>query len=92
MSTLVNSLTSDLSSLVVDRTGLEGMFDYVVEYESQRTAVLLGGHVGLDPNSTESPKPPLRNAIESQLGLKLESAQGQIPILVIDAAERPQPD
>lgn len=92
MSTLINTLTSDLRSLVVDRTGLDGMFDYVVEYESQRTAVLLGGQVGLDPNSTESPKLPLRNAIESQLGLELESAQGQIPILVIDAAERPKPD
>ena len=92
ISTLVNSLTSDLSSLVVDRTGLEGLFDYVVEYESQRTAVTLGGQGGLDPNSTESPKPPLRIAIERQLGLKIESAQGEIPILVIDAAERPKPD
>ena len=41
LSALVDSLTSDLSSLVVDRTGLEGMFDFVVEYESQRTAVAL---------------------------------------------------
>lgn len=92
ISTLVDSLASDLRSLVVDRTGLEGMFDYVVEYESQRTAAALGGRGGLDPNSTESPKPPLRIAIERQLGLKLESAEGQVPILVIDAAERPKPD
>jgi uncharacterized protein (TIGR03435 family) len=92
ISTLVNSLSADLSSLVVDRTGLEGMFDYVVEYESQRTAASLGGRGGLDANSTESPKPPLRSAIEGQLGLKLESADGEVPILVIDAAERPTPD
>lgn len=92
LSTLVNSLIADLGSLVVDRTGLEGMFDYVVEYESQRTAVLLGGRGGLDPDSTESPKPPLRTAIERQLGLKLESAEGQVSILVIDAVERPRPD
>ena len=92
ISTLVDSLTSDLGSLVVDRTGLVGMFDYVVEFESPRTATALGGRGGLDPNSVDSPRPPLRNAIESQLGLKVESAQGEIPILVIDAVERPRPD
>jgi len=92
ISSLVDSLTADLGSPVVDRTGLEGMFDYVVEYESQRTATALGGRGGLDPNSIESPRAPLRKAIEGQLGLKLESAEGQIPILVIDAAERPKPD
>jgi uncharacterized protein (TIGR03435 family) len=92
ISSLIDSLTADLGSPVIDRTGLEGMFDYVVEYESPRTAAALGGRGGLDPNSTESPRPPLRTAIERQLGLKLESAEGQIPILVIDAAERPKPD
>lgn len=92
LSALVDALTSDLGSLVVDRTGLDGMFDFVVEHESQRGAIALGGRGGLDPNSTESPKPPLRKAIEGQLGLKLESAEGQIPILVIDAVERPKPD
>ena len=92
LSTLVDSLTSDLKAPVVDRTGLEGMFDYVVEYESQRTAAALGGRGGLDANSTEPPKPPLRTAIEGQLGLKLQSAVGDVPMVVIDAVERPKPD
>ena len=92
ISTLVETLASNLGSVVVDRTGLEGLFDYVIEYESPQMAAALGGRGGLDPNSTESPKPPLRIAIERQLGLKLESAEGQVPILVIDAAERPKPD
>ena len=92
LSTLVDTLASTLGSVVVDRTGLEGLFDYVIEYESPQMAAALGGRGGLDPNSTESPKPPLPIAIERQLGLKLESAEGQVPILVIDAAERPKPD
>ena len=89
LSVLVDSLSSELSAPVVDRTGLEGMFDFVVEHESQRMVL---GRFGLDPDSSESPKPPLRNAIERQLGLKVEAAEGSVPILVIDAAERPMPN
>ncbi len=92
LSALVEMLISEIGGPVVDRTGLEGLFDIVVEHESQRFAVALGGRGGLDPNGTDSPKPPLPNAIERQLGLKLESVQGQIPTLVIDAAERPMPN
>jgi uncharacterized protein (TIGR03435 family) len=86
---LVERLSSDLGSLVVDRTGLEGLFDFVVEFEAK---TLQGRPAGLDVNSTESPKLPLRVAIERQLGLKLESAFGPVPILLIDAAEKPEPD
>lgn len=92
LSMLVERLAADLRSTVVDGTGLTGLFDFVVEYESRQTAMLLGGRGGLDVNSTDSPKLPLRNAIDGQLGLKLESAESEIPILVIDAAERPTPD
>jgi uncharacterized protein (TIGR03435 family) len=66
------------------------VFDVLVEYESQR--MLLGGRQGLDPNSTESPKLPLPNALERQLGLKLETTTGDVPVIVIDAAEKPTPD
>ena len=92
LSALVDLLTSDLSSPVVDRTGLEGRFDYVIEYEARQAAVTIGGRRGLDPNNVEAPRPTLRAAIERQLGLKLESVQGEIPILVIDAVERPTVD
>ena len=69
---------------------LDGMYDILVEYEPQRYAV--AARAGLDPNSTESPKLPLPNAIERQLGLKLETAIGDIPTVVVDAAEKPAPD
>lgn len=52
----------------------------------------LGSRGGLDPNSTESPKPELRIAIERQLRLKLESVAAQVPVLVVDAVERPTPN
>jgi uncharacterized protein (TIGR03435 family) len=64
-----------------------------VEFEApQQLTRGLSAAGGLDLNSTESPKPPLRIAIQDQPGLKLESVEGQVPILVIDAAEKPTPD
>ena len=93
ISFLVERLASDLSSTVVDRTGLEGLFDFLIEFEAPRfPGIPELNRGGLDPNGTDSPKPPLRNAIEGQLGLKLEATEGEVPILVIDAAERPTAD
>lgn len=93
ISLLVERLASDLSATVVDRTGLEGLFDFLIEFEAPRfPGIPELNRGGLDPNGTDSPKPPLRNAIEGQLGLKLEATEGQVPILVIDAAERPTAD
>ena len=90
LSVLVERLESELGATVVDGTELEGPFDFVVEFQMERP--IGPGAGGLDPNSTESPKPPLRIAIERQLGLKLESVDGQAPVLVVDAVERPTPD
>jgi uncharacterized protein (TIGR03435 family) len=92
LSMLVDRLASDLGATVVDRTGLTGLYDFLIEFESRQTAGLLGGRAGLDVNSTEAPRPPLRNAIEGQLGLKIESAEGEVPTLVIEAVDRPTPD
>lgn len=92
VSILVERLVFELGTTVVDRTGLEGLFDFVVEFETRPAVPGLFPPRGLDPNGTESPKPPLPTAIERQLGLRLEAAEGPVPIFVIDAAERPTPD
>jgi hypothetical protein len=91
LSLLVDEVSRDVGATVADRTGLEGLFDFLVEFEPPASST--SGIVrGLDANSTDSPQPPLRIAIERQLGLKLESADGQVPILVIDAVDKPTPD
>ena len=90
MSALIDHISGEVAAPVVDRTALEGMYDVLVEYESRRYSV--AARAGLDPNSTESPKLPLPNALERQLGLKLESTTGDIPTVVVDAAEKPTPD
>jgi uncharacterized protein (TIGR03435 family) len=67
---------------VVDRTGLEGMFDVEYTFASQPPAVSTELAAGANV-------PPLFVALEEQLGLKLESERTEVPVLVIESVERP---
>ena len=90
ISTLVSRLSGELSAPVIDRTELAGLFDFSLEYLSERS--INGRPAGLDPNSAEPLPVPLIGALQQQLGLKLEKQIGPMPVLVIDAAGRPTPD
>jgi uncharacterized protein (TIGR03435 family) len=82
---------------VVDETGLNGTFDFNVEYAPQPLTPAGGGlqrpgeaprpaanEVEPDPDG-----PTFLNGLHEQLGLKLTSAKGQAQILVIDHVEKP---
>jgi uncharacterized protein (TIGR03435 family) len=76
---------SALDRPVVDKTGLDGRYDFDLEWapdESQFQGALAR-------QSPESTKPGLFAALQEQLGLKLEAARGPIETLVIDHVERP---
>jgi bla regulator protein BlaR1 len=85
---LVSIVSGELAGPAVDRTGLTGPFDVVLQFTSER----LGGRRGLDPNSNDTPAPPLPIAFEKQLGLKVEKQLGPLPIVVIDSAGHPTAD
>jgi uncharacterized protein (TIGR03435 family) len=71
---------------VLDRTDLEGRFDFTLNFtpdESQ--AARLGGPLPAGDNAP----PGLFTAIQEQLGLKLESTRAAVEVLVIDRVERP---
>ena len=87
---LVSRLSSELKAPVIDRTGLNGLFDVVIEFEStRRFAAQLPGP---DLNSTDPLPVPLPAAVQQQLGLTLEKGTGPLPITVVDAAEPPSPN
>jgi uncharacterized protein (TIGR03435 family) len=75
---VVAFLESLVKRPVIDRTGLTGPFDLDLEYN--RTG------------SADSPKPSIFTALQEQLGLKLESAQGPVETLVIEHADHPTPN
>ena len=77
------SLQDGLDRPVVDGTGLEGRFDVEYTHSPQPTTTAT-------TDSPFGPPPPmLFVAVEEQLGMKLESRRTQVPVLVIDAVERP---
>jgi len=79
------SRPGEIDKPVVDRTGLQGTFDFVLE--------LAPGMISLipkPPNPDDPPKgTPILNAVREQLGLKLERSRGEIRTLIIDHIERP---
>jgi uncharacterized protein (TIGR03435 family) len=77
---LAKSLSLDRES--VDRTGVEGRFDFVLRYSSE----------GLPAPGAESavePWPGIFTAIVEQTGLKLNRARGPLHFPIIDSVQRP---
>jgi uncharacterized protein (TIGR03435 family) len=79
---LAEQLAKTLGRVVVDRTGVDGRFDLTLSWGSEDAAP--GTAASLAANA-----PSLFTAIQEQLGLKLESERGPVPILVIDHLEMP---
>jgi uncharacterized protein DUF3738 len=81
-STLVTSLATWTDRVVVDRSGLTGRFDWDLQWTPDQ----------LSPDAARPPDLSLFTALREQLGLKLESQRGMVEVLVVERAERPQPD
>ena len=72
-----------LSRPVIDRTSLTGRYDIRVHFTREDANAT--GLTELAPNAA----PNLFEALEQQLGLKLERGKGPVNVLVIDSASRP---
>jgi uncharacterized protein (TIGR03435 family) len=88
---LATQLSSRVSRVVIDRTGLTGLFDLDLEWavdEAQRAAL-----ARLSPDGAVAPadpdRPGLVGALSEQLGVRLESTTGMVDVLVVESAERP---
>jgi uncharacterized protein (TIGR03435 family) len=86
-----------IHSPVLDATGLEGGYDFTLSFSVAGAANIAGGRGGVlapdaapgvpqasDPNGAIS----LFEAMEKQLGLKLETQKRPVPVLVIDHIEQ----
>jgi uncharacterized protein (TIGR03435 family) len=89
MRIIANSFSS-LPSLgidrpVMDKTGLLGTFDYIIELTPQINGPLPPGSTFQpDPNG-----PTFLEALTDQLGLKLESTTGPVDYVIVDHIEEP---
>jgi uncharacterized protein (TIGR03435 family) len=77
LATLTTLLSGPLQSVIVDRTALDGSFDFDLDWS---------------PDQSSPDKPSIFSAVQEQLGLKLESTKAPVDVLVIDHVERPTED
>jgi uncharacterized protein (TIGR03435 family) len=91
MAMLGQILSQTMGRPVVDKTGLMGKYDFVLEWTPDVGAG--GGAPGLSdgPNAPVPgvPGPTIFTALQEQLGLRLESQKGAVENIVIDRAEKP---
>jgi uncharacterized protein (TIGR03435 family) len=77
-------LSRQVGRSVVDRTRLEGLYAFTLEFAPNPVAAPGGAAVPPASNA-----PSLFTALEEQLGLKLQPDRGPVEVLVIDRIDRP---
>jgi uncharacterized protein (TIGR03435 family) len=97
MAQLATTLSQQVRRIVVDRTGLTGRFDFDLQWTPEQLPPRAPGTpadqplringADIDPNG-----PSIFTAMQEQLGLKLDSTNGSVDVLVIDGVEQPTPD
>ena len=92
LATLVQVLSQLTGRPVIDKTGIKGFFDFKLQFSPEGLAggppPPAGGGPGLTTGASD-PAPSLFTALQEQLGLKLESTKGSVPVIVIDSVQRP---
>src|SRR6185437_441074 len=68
---------------VFDQTGLTGKYDFIMKYSPQWNATAPA------PNDTG---PTFLEALQDQLGLRLESTKAAVDVLVVEHVEQPSPN
>jgi uncharacterized protein (TIGR03435 family) len=95
---LATQLSNQFDRPVIDQTGLKGKYDFKLRYDPASTPGGRGGPMmgamvkdGGPPDRivAEGDQPPaIFNALQEQLGLKLEAKKGPVELLVIDHVEK----
>jgi uncharacterized protein (TIGR03435 family) len=84
LSQLVETLSWVTGRVVVDQTGLKGVYDFKLEWTPDDLQINEPGSASGEAASANS----LFAAIQEQLGLKLDPQKGPVQILVVDRAEK----
>jgi uncharacterized protein (TIGR03435 family) len=84
-----SAATGYITHPVVDLTGLNGAYDFAITWTPSQL-IAGAGRGGADPTVASTPSGGLTffEAIDKQLGLKLDSQKHPMPVVVIDHLER----
>jgi len=87
LSVLASSATLHLNAPVLDRTGLDGRYEWSYYYDGEGR--FFGEPQGNAVAAIDTTLPRFPTALQEQLGLKLEPTKGTVKVLVIDSVQRP---
>ena len=73
---------------VLDRTGLQGRFDFTLNWTPDESQ-FRGTGIQVPPAPADAKLPGLFTAIQEQIGLRFESVTAPVEVIVIDSAEKP---
>ncbi len=85
MERFADSLGHQVNRIVMDHTGLAGNYDFTVEWSPENHE---GSLIGAMEEKAGLTGLNLFEALQDQLGLKLESTKGPVEIIVVDSAEK----
>jgi uncharacterized protein (TIGR03435 family) len=100
---IVGLLQQQLGRTIVDKTGLEGLYDFELTFSQEGLQSPFGRGFPLPqqlppvgaPGGSASAAPTAPDSVASlftaiqELGLKLEPAKGPVEVLVVDSVEKP---
>jgi uncharacterized protein (TIGR03435 family) len=84
-----SALSSQLSAIVIDKTGIDRRFDASFQWTPDQPMRLKSGELAPAPPPEATPGPSIFTAIQEKLGLRLESRKVPTEVIVIDRAQRP---
>ena len=90
IATLIGMLQGQFDRAILNKTGLNGLFDIRLEFARESTTPApIQQNAGIPTLSTGA---TVYAAIEEQLGLKLRAVKAALPVLVVDSLEKPTPN
>ena len=95
ISDLANFLEEDLQGAVTDATGLTGGYDIRLEFAPAGVLTNRGLHSARPENAVDAvsdPAPSIFQALEKQLGLKLEKSEAPLDMFIVDHVEEAPAD
>ena len=81
-------LTDQVGRPVVDKTGIQGDFDFTLEWTPDAAPPRTPAETVAERGAPDPLGPGLFTALPLQLGLKLETSKGPVEILLVDRAEK----
>jgi len=91
MANMVSILADLLGKPVEDKTGLDGVYDFSMEWtpDAVTERSLKPGVEKVEPPADSQTGPSIFTALQETLGLKLETKKVTVGAVVIDHAEKP---